>query len=111
VHDLGDVRRDGIVACTAGALAVVAGDQLDGFWLHLDVDVLDDELMPAVDYREPGGLSWEQAEHVLAAAVASGRMVGMQLTIYNPDLDGPGAPLAGRIVDLLGAGLGVRVAA
>jgi arginase len=105
VHDLGDVRRDGIVACTAGALAVVAGDQLDGFWLHLDVDVLDDELMPAVDYREPAGLTWEEAEHVLAAAAASGRLCGVQLTIYNPLLDGPAAPLAARIVEMLAAGI------
>jgi arginase len=110
VHDLADVRRDGIIARTAGALSVVASEQLDGFWLHLDVDVLDDALMPAVDYREPGGLTWQEVEHVLAAAVASGRMVGMQLTIYNPALDAAGAPGAARIVDLLAAGLGVRVA-
>ena len=111
VHDFGDVRRDGIEASTAAVLGVVARRELDGFWLHLDVDVLDDRLMPAVDYREPGGLTWQEAEHVLAAAAGSGRMVGMQVTIYNPALDDPDAPLAERIVDLLGAGLGVRVAA
>jgi arginase len=111
VHDLGDVRRDGIEASTAAALGVVARPELDGFWLHLDVDVLDDRLMPAVDYREPGGLTWQEAEHVLAAAAGSGRMAGMQVTIYNPALDDRDAPLAERIVDLLGAGLGVRVAA
>ena len=33
--------------------------------MHIDVDVLDDALMPAVDYRHPGGLSWEEAEHIL----------------------------------------------
>jgi hypothetical protein len=33
-------------------------------------------------------------------------MVGMQVTIYNPALDEPDAPLAERIVELLGAGLG-----
>jgi arginase len=111
VYDLGDVRRDGIEASTAAALGVVARSELDGFWLHLDVDVLDDRLMPAVDYREPGGLTWQEAEHVLAAAAGSGRMAGMQVTIYNPALDDRDAPLAERIVDLLGAGLGVRVAA
>src|SRR5207244_11053524 len=106
-----DGRRDGSEACTAGALEVVSRRELEGFWLHLDVDVLDDELMPAVDYRHPGGLTWQEAEHVLAAAARRSQLVGMQVTIYNPALDEPDAPLAERIVDLLGAGLGVRVAA
>jgi arginase len=105
VQDLAAVRRDGIEACTARALAAVARAELDGFWLHFDVDVMDDELMPAVDYREPGGLSWAEARHVVAAAAAHGRLTGMQLTIYNPALDAPGAPLAGRIVDLLAGSL------
>jgi arginase len=105
VQDLADVRRDGIEACTARALAAAARPDLDGFWLHLDVDVLDDALMPAVDYREPGGLSWAEAQHAVSAAAADGRLTGMQLTIYNPALDAPGAPLAGRLVDLLAGGL------
>jgi arginase len=105
VEGLGDVERDGIHACTERALATAARPDLDGFWLHFDVDVLDDALMPAVDYREPGGLSWEQAGHTLAAAAASGHLTGVQVTIYNPALDAPGAPLAGSIVDLLASGL------
>jgi arginase len=108
VHDLGDVRRLGIDVCTARAIATAARPQLDGVWLHLDVDVLDDDLMPAVDYREPGGLTWEEVEHVVAASAHSGRLVGLQVTIYNPALDAPGAPLAARIVDLLAAGLRAR---
>jgi len=74
VHDLSDVRRDGVEVCTDSALAVVSRPELDGFWLHLDVDVLDDDLMPAVDYREPGGLTWQEAEHVLAAAARFARV-------------------------------------
>jgi len=105
VHDLSDVRRRGVEACTTGAIAVAARPELDGVWLHLDVDVLDDELMPAIDYREPGGLTWKEVEHVVAATVRSGRLVGLQVTIYNPSLDEPGAPRAARIVDLLAASL------
>ncbi len=105
VQDLGDVNRDGIEACTERALATAARPGLAGCWLHFDVDVLDDALMPAVDYREPGGLTWEQAGHTLAAAAATNRLTGVQLTIYNPALDAPGAPLADRIVDLLARGL------
>lgn len=105
VQDLGDVNRDGIEACTERALATAARQALDGFWLHFDVDVLDDALMPAVDYREPGGLSWEQAAHTLDAAAGRDGLTGVQLTIYNSSLDAPGAPLADRIVDLLARGL------
>ena len=105
VRDLGDVRRDGIAECCRAALETVARPGLDGFWLHLDVDVLDDDLMPAVDYRTPDGLTWQEVEHVVAQSLASGRMVGMQVTIYNPTLDEPGAPLAERIVETLVAGL------
>jgi arginase len=105
VHDLGDVRRLGIETCTARAIDTAARPELDGMWLHLDVDVLDDDLMPAVDYRSPGGLSWEEVGHVVAASADSGRLVGLQVTIYNPALDAPGAPLATRIVDLLASGL------
>ena len=105
VRDLGDVRRDGIAECCRAALETVARPGLDGFWLHLDVDVLDDDLMPAVDYRTPDGLTWQEVEHVVAQSLASGRMVGMQVTIYNPTLDEPGAPLAERIVETLAAAL------
>jgi arginase len=105
VRDLGDVRRDGIAECCQAALETVARPGLAGFWLHLDVDVLDDKLMPAVDYRTPDGLTWQEVEHVVAQSLASGRMVGMQVTIYNPTLDEPGAPLAERIVETLAAGL------
>ena len=40
--------------------SVVAGAGLDGFWIHVDADVLNDDEMPAVDYRNPGGLTWDQ---------------------------------------------------
>jgi arginase len=55
-----------------------------------DEDVLDDAVMPAVDYRMPGGLSWDELEAVLAAAIATGRAVGLELTILNPALDTDG---------------------
>jgi len=33
-------------------------NRIDGFWIHLDADVLDDAIMPAVDYRLEDGLSY-----------------------------------------------------
>jgi arginase len=105
VHGLAEIREDGLERCLTHALNTVSASPLDGFWLHFDVDVLDDSIMPAVDYREPGGLSWSEARSVIRAAAASGRMVGMQVTIYNPMLDEPGWPLANGLVELLATAL------
>lgn len=38
-----------------------AAAQLDGFWIHLDVDVLDPTIMPAVDNPTPGGRTTKQS--------------------------------------------------
>ncbi len=105
VRDLSDIRARGLDACIDDALACVAQPGLRGFWLHLDVDVLDVELMPAVDYRQPDGLNWAEAGRVARAAHATGQLTGLQITIYNPALDRDGFPLADRIVELLGDSL------
>jgi arginase len=69
------------------ALAQVTKGGLEGFWVHFDVDVLDDAIMPAVEYRMKDGLSYEELTRLLGAAFATGKVKGMTLTIYNPNLD------------------------
>ncbi|WP_170378790.1 arginase family protein [Ruegeria atlantica] len=73
-----------------------------GFWLHLDVDVLDDAVMPAVDYRMPGGLSPGEVKAAVAAALETGKVSGMNVTILNPKLDWNGQ-CTGLVVSLLAA--------
>jgi arginase len=85
--DLGAVRRIGAETAARQAIAHLERDELTGFWIHLDADVLDDAIMPAVDYRMPDGLSWGELEAVLRETTASPRAVGLDLTIYNPRLD------------------------
>ena len=61
--------------------------------------------MPAVDYRQPGGLSAEELATILAAAMATRRVAGVEVTIYNPTLDAAGAAgaaLAGALAHGLG---------
>ncbi len=98
--DLDDMRRRGVMRATADAIEVVAREDLSGFWIHLDVDVLDDDLMPAVDYRSPGGLSWEELTLIVSSALATGRARGMDVAIFNPRLD-PGGNIAERLVAFL----------
>ncbi len=103
--DLAAVRRMGIEAATSAAVEHLARGELDGFFIHLDADCLDDAVMPAVDYRIPDGLTVDELKTVLRAALASGGAVGMEVTIYNPALDADGAAgrvLADVLVDVLG---------
>lgn len=95
--DLTQVRGDGAERAAAEAVAHLgrAGGP-ERFWLHLDADVLDDAVMPAVDYRLPGGLEVDELLTILRVAMASGRVAGAEVTIYNPELDPDGA--AGRVL-------------
>jgi arginase len=100
--NLESIRDIGIEAATNQALARLAG--LDGFWLHLDADVLDAKIMPAVDYIVEGGLAWDELVHVLRQAFSTGRVIGMNVTILNPTLDRDGS-IASRFVDAVVSGM------
>ena len=91
VLDYAEVRKLGIVNATSKALDKLSHEGLEGFWIHLDVDVLDDELMPAVDYRMRGGLTFLELGDVLKILLNSGQAVGMDITIFNPNLDKDGS--------------------
>ena len=71
---------------------------------HLDADLLDDAVMPAVDYRMPGGLSFEELSTVLSEAAGSDGLRGIDVTIFNPALDSDGT-IAARFVEALARGL------
>jgi arginase len=97
---LDELRGRPLGESVASALGVVAAQSLDGFWTHIDADVLDDAVMPAVDYRNPGGLSWDELTEVVRLAIASGAARGLDLTIFNPSLD-PDGQIAERLVQFL----------
>jgi arginase len=102
--DLQAVRRLGVDEAARQAVAHLCRDELQGFFIHVDADCLDDALMPAVDYRLPGGLSWHELVTALRTALASGRVMGLEVAIYNPTLDESGS--AGRgLVDALASAL------
>jgi arginase len=103
--DLTTVRQLGVEAAMQAALDRLTRPEMEGFFIHLDADCLDDRIMPAVDYRLPDGFSWSEITSILRAAVGSRRAVGMEVTIYNPALDEDGR--AGReLTNLLVAALG-----
>jgi len=103
--DLATIRRLGIEAAAHQAVNHLQRQNLRGFFIHLDADSVSDELMPAVDYRLPDGLTWEELTTILRIALSSGKAVGLEITIYNPSLDRDGQ--AGRqLVDALAKALG-----
>lgn len=71
-----------------------------GFWIHFDVDVLDPELMPAVDSPLPDGFSAAELESLVKPLVRHPAALGLQVTIYDPTLD-PERSAARVLVDLL----------
>jgi arginase len=77
--------------------------QAGRFWLHFDVDVFDQEEMPAVTYPLPDGLGWEHAEALLRPLVRSRRLVGLSVADFVPEKD-PDGRYAHHLVDLV-AGL------
>ncbi|WP_394553280.1 arginase family protein [Agromyces sp. MMS24-JH15] len=70
------------------ARAMTAADGRGGYWLHVDVDVLDEAVMPAVDSPEPGGLAAADLVDLLRALAP--RAVGAEITVFDPDLDPDG---------------------
>ncbi|WP_232665182.1 arginase family protein [Pseudonocardia sp. TRM90224] len=100
-----DIRTLGIDNAVGAAAGVLARPELDGFWIHLDVDIVDGELLPAVDSPDPEGITFEQLAALLKGLLSIGGAVGMNIGIYDPDLD-PDLVHAGVIVETLAAAFG-----
>jgi arginase len=96
------IRHRGVEQAARTILGVVDRAGLDGYWIHLDVDILDPSVMPAVDSPDPGGLSAAELTELLAALAP--RALGAQVTVFDPDLD-PDGSHASRLTDILVTGL------
>lgn len=103
VVDLATLRRQGAAQTATEAVDWLARPDLDGFWVHLDCDAIDDDIMPAVDYRLPGGLTWPELETVIRSAVRSPGFAGLEVTILNPRLDPDGSITAALVTHLTNA--------
>jgi arginase len=110
-----DLQAAGIVTRPVPALraegaarsAQWAKDQLTdcvGYWVHVDVDVLDPAVMPAVDAPSPGGIAFPELELLLAGLVESPHCLGVELTVFDPDYDTDGENAA-EITSAVVAGL------
>ncbi|WP_460665069.1 arginase family protein [Kribbella swartbergensis] len=111
---VGDVEAAGIPVWRAREIAEDPGKaangvrdhlrDLDGFWVHLDVDILDAAIMPAVDSPDPGGIDHAQLVELLRPLLAASECVGIDIGIFDPDLD-PDGKYAAELTDTLVAAL------
>jgi len=99
-----DVRVEGPGA--AGRRVAEALAATGPFWLHLDVDVLDEEVFPATDYLMSGGMSWDELEPVLGPLLRSPDLCGVSLGCYNPEKDDAERSCGRALVAALEAGVG-----
>jgi arginase len=119
-RDAGDLEAEGVpsiggrvhvvdashlAADPAGDTEAACASFTDPWWFHLDLDVLSTAALPAVDYRQDGGLGWDELDEVGETALRA-RPVGWDVTIYNPDLD-PERIHARRIVRFLASAVRV----
>lgn len=82
------------------ARRAIEGIEADGFWLHVDLDVLATAEFRAVDYPQAGGLGWPTLDTLSLAAAHHPRCRGASVVIYNPALD-PDRTDARRLIEYL----------
>ncbi|MEK6800974.1 MAG: arginase family protein [Nanoarchaeota archaeon] len=94
------LKRKGIVTEANRVVERFSSSDLNGFWLHLDADVLNPEIMPAVDYILPDGFNYNELRETLRTFLSSPKCVGMDVTIFNPRMD-PSGEIAGEFSDCI----------
>jgi arginase len=100
LFELPTIRAHGIESVATNVSDAVSNHGTQPFWCHVDADVLDDNIMPAVDYRQPGGLKPKELTALLRRAAQTKCMAGLSVAIYNPTLD-PSGDCARMLVDVV----------
>jgi len=66
-------------------------DSSDWIVYHLDVDVVDPSIVPAVNYPTAGGMTIAQVVHFIRALDMTGKLKVLEIASYNADLDRDGS--------------------
>lgn len=84
---LNELREIGIVQAAKYGIEKMRSNGVEGFWIHLDADIIDQKFMPAVDCPNPFGMTFSELSESLKTLLSSDLAVGIEITIYDPDLD------------------------
>jgi arginase len=104
VVDLDSMRAAG-PAAVADRIRTLAARLPGGFWLHVDVDVLDSSLMPAVDSPQPDGMAADELTALIHDVARLDGLQGLDVTVYDPELD-PDGRCASLVCRILANALG-----
>jgi arginase len=99
------VLAQGITATAEQVKRKLGARQLNKVWLHVDLDVLDQSVMAAVDSPGSPGLTFDQLAHFVWLLRETGRVSGADFSIYDPQRD-PDLRSAGEIVRCIADSLG-----
>ncbi len=97
-----DVLKAGIERTAQSVISHLEGRGLHDAWLHVDLDVLDESIMPAVDSPGSPGLTFAQLRSLIAQLYRSEHLAGATIAIYDPARD-PESRYAGPIAATLGS--------
>ncbi|MBK1896924.1 arginase family protein [Chryseobacterium paridis] len=89
-YDLENLRENGFRKTSENFLKMVQEKDLDGFFIHFDVDVLNDKIMPAVDSRMEDGIDYNNLKEILIPLLENTKCFGIEITILDPDYDTDG---------------------
>jgi arginase len=98
------VLAEGVDSTVRQVLARLESRALDKVWLHVDFDVLDQTVMPAVDSPGSPGLNYQQLGVLIGELCHSGYIVGADFTIYDPEKD-PREKYSKPLVDCIARGI------
>jgi arginase len=100
------LQAEGVNAVIERTIQRLARRKIARAWLHVDLDMLDQTVMPAVDSPGSPGLTYAELAALISGLMRSGRIAGVDFAIYDPDLD-PGGRYAREIVGCIGDSLGI----
>lgn len=90
---------------TAARAAEHLAERTRGWWLHINLDVLDGQEFGACgagrDPDIPGGLTWSELTAAATAALHISGCRGLSVGVYNADLD-PNGDDAQRVIHFIG---------
>jgi len=116
-RDVGDMPERLGITVTGGAACAAAparaADAIVGafaaaglpYWLHLDVDVLSQDVFGATDYLMPDGLDLVQLTGLLSRFGGDHGLIGFSVGCYNPSKD-PGGRCGDELADVLVSAFG-----
>jgi arginase len=96
------LRASNIRLASLDTLPQAVGDlanRVTTIYLHLDLDVLDPQISPGVNFSEPGGITPIQLFDAVKLVIATGKLGVATIANFNPDRDPDGKTL--RIAETL----------